>query len=367
MRAHDVSERLRGQPAWRSRAVTIIVCIVSALALAGPSLGALTPQLRITTAGGQTLSITVSRQQADDPAGRVELVVPSGFTLGSPALGAAVGTATAKVVSRDVDPNTERLWSGSIRTIAPTDAAVAYESASCDPVEHLAAWVVRLGVGKQTFSFPIFVDAATDTTASFGPYILVACFRPADLPSTDPNRSANGSVVDSFTLSSTRFVIPTAAGNYIWRSFWTPFSAGTGELDTTATVEAQAVAVVPAGQVDLTATTSTARASGVRVVLVTLFGRVLVDGVPAGSVVVRLRRGHAPAKLVGLGRVRTGGDGVYLDVVALPRTQYFQAVAYVPAKDLGAAGCQASFADIPCLDATTGAGHVASGTVIVPP
>ena len=345
----------------------IALCGASALALAGPSLGALTPQLRIATAAGQTLSITVSRQQADDPVGRVELVVPSGFTLASPAVGAPVGTATAKVVSRDVDPKTEQSWSGSIRTISPTDPAVAYESTSCDPVEHLAAWTVRLSAGKQTFSFPIFVDATTDTTASFGPYVLVACFRAADLPSTDPNRSAKGVVVDSFTLSSTRFVTPTAPGNYVWRSFWTPFSPGTGALNTTATVEAQSVAVVPAGQVDLAATTSTARVSGIRVVLVTVFGRVLVGGVPTGSVVVRLRRGRAPTKLLGLGRVTTGGDGVYLDVVALPRTQYFQAIAYLPARDLGAAGCQASFADIPCLDATTGAGHVASATVIVQP
>jgi hypothetical protein len=341
--------------------------VVSALVLAGTSLGALTPQLRVTTAGGQTLSITVSRQQADDPVGRVQLVVPTGFTLASPAVGALVGTATAKVVSRDVDPNTERLWSGAIRTISPTDPAVAYENTGCDPVDHLAAWMVRLSLGKQTFGFPIFVDAATDATASFGPYVLVACFRPADLASTDPNRSPKGNVVDSFTLSSTRFVTPTAAGSYIWRSFWTPFSAGTGDLNTTATVEAQSVAVVPGGEVDLAATTSTARASGIRVALVTVFGRVLVGGVPAGSVVVRLRRGHTPTKLFGLARVRTGGDGVYLDVVALPRSLYLQAIAYLPAKDLGAAGCQASFPDIPCLDATSGAGHVASATVSVSP
>ena len=345
----------------------IVLLGVTALALAGPSLGAVTPQLKIATAGGQTLSITVSRQQADDPVGRVELVVPTGFTLASPAVGALVGTATAKVVSRDVDPNTEHLWSGAIRTISPTDPAVAYESTSCDPVEHLAAWMVRLSVGKQTFGFPIFVDAATGTSAPFGPYVLVACFRPADLPSTDPNRSARGSVVDSFTLSSTRFGIPTAGGSYLWRSFWTPFAAGTGELDTTATVEAQSAAVVPAGEVDLAATTSTARAGGIRVVLVTVFGRVLVGGVPTGAVVVRLRRGPTPTKLVGLGRVTTGADGVYLDVAALLRTQYFQAIAYLPAKDLGAAGCQASFPDIPCLDATTGAGRVASATVTASP
>jgi hypothetical protein len=347
--------------------VTITLCGVSALALAAPSLGALTPQLRVTTAAGQTVSITVSRQQADDPVGRVEVVVPTGFTLASPAVGALVGTATAKVVSRDVNPNTEQSWSGSIRTISPTDPAVAYESTGCDPVDHLAVWMARLSVGKQTFSFPLFVDATTDTTASFGPYVLVACFRPADLPSTDPNRSAKGSVVDSFTLSSTRFVTPPDAGSYVWRSFWTPFTAGTGELNTTATVEAQALTVVPGGQVDLAATTSTARVSGTRAVLVTVFGRVLVGGVPTGSVVVRLRRGHTPTKLVGLARVRTGGDGVYLDVVALPRTQYFQAIAYLPAKDLGAAGCQASFADIPCVDATTGAGRVASATVTASP
>ncbi len=343
------------------------LCSVSALALAGPSLGAVTPQLKVATVGGQTLSITVSRQQTDDPVGRVELVVPTGFTLASPAVGGSVGTATAKIVSRDVDPNTEHSWSGSVRTIAPTDPTVAYESASCDPVDHLAAWVVRLSAGKQTFSFPIFVDAPTDATASFGPYLLVACFRSADLPATDPNRSAKGSVVDSFTLSSNRFVNPTAVGNYVWRSFWTPFTAGTGDLDTTATVEAQSSSVVPAGEVDLAAMTSTARAGGVRVVVVTIFGRVLVGGAPTGSVVVRLRRGPTATKLVGLVRVRTGADGVYLDVVALPRAQYFQAIVYLPAKDLGAAGCQASFADIPCLDATTGAGHVVSSIVSAQP
>jgi hypothetical protein len=347
--------------------VTIALLGVTALALAGSSLGGLTPQLRIATAGGQALSITVSRQQADDPVGRVELVVPTGFTLASPAVGALVGTATAKIVSRDVDPNTEQLWSGAIRSISATDPTVAYESTSCDPVDHLAAWMVRLSAGKQTFGFPIFVDAASGTSAPFGPYVLVACFRPPDLASTDPNRSARGSVVDSFTLTSTRFGTPTTAGSYLWRSFWTPFSAGTGELNTTAAVEAQSAAVVPAGEVDLAATTSTARAGGIRVVLVTVFGRVLVGGVPTGSVVVRLRRGHTPTKLVGLGRVTTGGDGVYLDVVALLRTSYFQAIASIPAKDLGAAGCQASFPDIPCLDATTGAGRVASATVTASP
>ena len=343
----------------------ITLLAVSALVLAGSSLGALTPQLRVTTTGAQSLSITVARQQTDDPAGRVELVVPTGFTLASPAVGALVGTATAKVVSRDVDPSKEQLWTGTIRTISPTDPAVAYESTGCDPVGHVAAWMVRLSESKQTFAFPVFVDAATDATASLGPYVLVACFRPADLPSTDPNRSAKGSVVDSFTLSSTRFGIPTAAGNYVWRSFWTPFSVGTGDLSTAATVEAQSAVAVPAGEVDLAATTAIARANGSRVVLVTLFGRVLVGGMPLGSVVVRLRRGQLPRKLVGLTRVRTGGDGVFLDVVALPRTQYFQAIAFVPAKDLGAAGCQASFPDIPCLDATTGAGHVASAVVVV--
>ena len=132
-------------------------------------------------------------------------------------------------------------------------------------------------------------------------------------------------------------------------------------------VEAQSIGVIPAGQLTILNTTSTIGVRGVRVSLVSIFGRVIVGDVGQASVLVRLRHGADPTKLVALGRVTTGSDGVYLDVVPLSRTQYFQAIADVPATDLGAAGCQASFADIPCIDATNAGVHLMSDPMLVKP
>ena len=47
------------------------------------------------------------------------------------------------------------------------------------------------------------------------------------------------------------------------------------------------------------------------------------------------------------------------------KREYFQASTDLPAMDLGASACQASFANIPCLDVTSGAGRTVSGTMLV--
>ena len=125
----------------------------------------------------------------------------------SPAGGVSVGTATARAVLHDVDAASEQPLKGSVIAIGPTDASVAFEGSSCDPNQHLAAWMVQLSGAKGvSLSFPVFVDGSS----SFGPYVLVACFRPADLAAGTANRSAFGAVVDSFTLSLTPFSRPTA-------------------------------------------------------------------------------------------------------------------------------------------------------------
>src|SRR4051812_40265428 len=121
--------------------------VVAALALAGSAFGAVTPRLVVTSveAGpGQTLTVDASKQKADDPLARIQLFVPTGFQLNAPAPGGTVGTATARVVLRDSDPNHEQVMQGKVTAITPTDARVAYEGASCDATQHLAAWLVQL-------------------------------------------------------------------------------------------------------------------------------------------------------------------------------------------------------------------------------
>jgi hypothetical protein len=333
---------------------------------AGVSAGALTPKLVVTsveTAKSQTVTITASKPMTDDAVGRVQFYVPSGYLLNSPAGGVSVGTATAQAVLRDVDPAHEQGLRGTIIAIGPSDASIAYEASTCDGNTHLAAWMVNLSNSKgNALSFPVFVDGPS----AFGPYVLTACFRPADLPAGTANRSAFGTVFDSFTLSLNPFQRPTTKGDYRWRSLWTPFTAGTGSLDQARNVEAQSIVTIPVGQIVIFGKKSTASAKGKSFIRVTISGQVLVGSEPVGPVTVTVRHGSTPAKLVSLGVFKTGTDGGYTAYAKLitPR-EYFQASAHLPAKDLGASGCTASFPGVPCVDATTGAGRAISGTMLV--
>jgi hypothetical protein len=359
--------RIRRLP---GRAAILCLPAIAALVLPGYAFGTVTPRLVVVSpAAGpnQTLTISASKQTTDDAIGQLSVFVPTGYSLNSPAPGTSVGSATAKVVMQDISPNTEQTWLGTVVAISPTDPSVAYEGVSCDPDQHLAAWMVHLHGSRGTFSFPVFIDATSDATASFGPYVLVVCFRPPDTPSSDPNRSANGTVVDSLTLALTPFVAPTTAGGYLWRSLWTPFTPATGALDEVDAVEAQATVDVPLGQIVIVPSTLTAKVRGVTLTLLVISGQVLVNGEPQGSVLVRVRHGSAPTKLVGLGRVTTSAAGTFTQVVQLAHAQYIQASADVPAGELGEAGCQPSFAGVACVDATSAAGHLVSSTILVRP
>jgi hypothetical protein len=355
---------------WKVRVGLLGLAGMIALIVAGRSLGAVTPHLIVhsTEAGpGQTLSIVASKQKADDPVGRVQVYVPNGFLLNAPATGKSVGKATAKVVVRDVDPNSEATMVGGVSAISLTSTSIAYENTSCDGDQHLAAWMVQLkGAKGSTLSFPIFVDATSGASTSFGPYVLVACFRPADLAANDPNRSAAGSVVDSLSLALSPFFRPTVDGDYRWRSVWTPFAAGTGTLNTAAAVEAQSIVTIPTGQIVIFGKKSTVSVHGKKIERVTITGQILVGGEPVGPGLVTIRHGSTSDKLISLGGAKVGTDGGYTTFATLlgPK-EYFQVSSSLVAKDLGVSGCQASFTGVPCIDATSGGGRTISGTMLV--
>lgn len=353
------------------RASILALAAIAALALAGPSFGAVTPRLVVssTAAGGaQTLIIDASKQKADDPLARIQFFVPTGFALDSPAPAVSVGKASARVVLRDVDPNNAQVLRGKVTAISPSDSTIAWEGANCDTSPHLAAWMVQVSGSKGSFGFPVYVDATSSTagTSSFGPYVLVACFRSADLADNDPNRSVKGAVIQSFSLALTPFSRPTTSGDFRWRSLWTPFIPGTATLNEAGNVEAQSVLVIPTGQIVIFGKKSTGKLKGNQVVRVQITGQVLVKSEPVGPLFVTIRHGTSKTSLVSLGGVKTRADGGYTKYALLTKkAQYFQAEANVPPKDLGAAGCQASFTSTPCIDATSGAGHVISGFMLV--
>src|SRR6478672_9648154 len=295
------------------RASILALAAIGALVLAGPSFGAVTPRLIVssTVAGpGQTLIIDASKQKGDDPVARIQFFVPTGFELNSPAPGASVGNASARVVMRDLDANTAQVLRGKVTAISPSNPAIAWEGTNCDTSQHLAAWMVQMSGSKGSFSFPVYVDAtsASAGTSSLGPYVLVACFRSADLATNDPNRSANGGLIQSFSLALNPFARPTTSGDFRWRSLWTPFTPGTATLNQAANVEAQSVVVIPTGQIVIFGKKSTAKLKGNRVVRVQITGQVLVKSEPVGPLFVTIRHGSSTTSLVSLGGVKTGAD-----------------------------------------------------------
>ena len=66
------------------------------------------------------------------------------------------------------------------------------------------------------------------------------------------NADAYGNKFVSMSMSIDKLAAPTAAGSYLWRSLWTPFtSESNGALNQAGSVEAQSVVKLPAGVLTL--------------------------------------------------------------------------------------------------------------------
>jgi hypothetical protein len=320
-----------------------------ALAFAGSAFSAINPKLVVgttTQAGNTKTSIEARVASTDDPVGRIQLFVPNGFKLDSPAGGVDVGTVTATVQSKQLGPSTEipLKLAGKLTAIAVNDPAFAYENANCDATSHLGAWKATLS-GDASWSFVVFVDATTGSEAQLAPTKLVACFKSVNGANQDPW----GNKLVSLSLSIDRLAAPTAAGSYVWRSLWTPFAADTsGSLNAAGSVEAQSAVKLPAGVLTLAG-----KKAGKVHVRVTLTGKLLVDAEPIGGAKVAIRHGAKATKLTALAGVRTNAAGAFSKAVNLRTSQYFQAGVTIGGNDLGAAGCTASFgAAVPCVSAT---------------
>src|SRR5690242_18505021 len=133
------------------RASILALAAIGAFVLAGPAFGAVTPHLVVSSTAvgpGQTLIIDASKQRGDDPVARIQFFVQPGFELDSPAPGSTVGSASARVLLRDVDANTAQVLRGKVTAISPSDPAIAWEGANCDTSQHLAAWMVQMSGSK---------------------------------------------------------------------------------------------------------------------------------------------------------------------------------------------------------------------------
>jgi hypothetical protein len=333
-----------------------VTAAVGALALAFSNsafAAAVSPTFRVSL-GGPTVTLNTADQSSisGDPVARIQFYVPAGFAVKLPSRGEVIGTATTHALVKDIDPGLEQTLSGDVVAIAATDKEVVYEASTCDTGAHLGAWMVRLNGQKpqisQSVNVPIFIDATSGSETQFGAYKLVACMRSPDLSVGDANRELFATKFDTFTvqLKLKAFTVPTKVGNYRWRSLWTPYTPGTATMNTAGNAEAQSNVHMPAGVITINTKLSNGR--------IALSGTLLVGGEPASGVSVGIARGALKTHLVSMGSAKTNGVGKYLMLAKMSTAKWFQAGATIAGKELGPGACQASFAGVPCTDATAG-------------
>jgi hypothetical protein len=215
----------------RFRAATVAVCGVLACSLAGAAVAAVVPRLTVTTTRpSNVVNVDARVGQADDTVARVQLSMPSGFTLSSPPGGTQVGTAEVTSVYTQLGPQQVTKMAGTVTAIATNDPAITWENANCDAVTHLGAWMVKVQGADNAWSFPIFVDATTGTETQFGATKLVACFKPLEM-------EPHGNKLVIMTLALNRFTSPSTSGTFRWRGLFTPFAANGTTLNAAGSAE----------------------------------------------------------------------------------------------------------------------------------
>jgi len=310
------------------RAALIAGVAASALAFAEPGLAAFTPKLTVEHAGG-AVRVDARIAAADDPAAQVRIVVPGGYALTTPAAGTDIGDATAQA-------------SGGLSLAGNVLAAAPSQDPCAGGAPVLATWILRLAGGGQALDVPVYAVATTGAEQSLGPVVLVACLAPP------------GVKVVALTFTTTALRAPTAAGEYRWRSTWTPYTAGTPNA--AGAVEVQSLVRTPTAlklAVRRTRIAKTALVNGKRVRQV--WTRATVSGTLAENTA---GIGGASVTLTSNGRrlavAKTSATGAFGVTVLLRKGSLtFGASATVPDRELGAAGCVKSSA-APCNGATVG-------------
>jgi hypothetical protein len=310
------------------RAALIAGVAASALAFAEPGLAAFTPTLTVEHAGG-AVRVDARIAAADDPAAQVRILVPAGYALATPAAGTDIGDATAQAAGNVS-------LTGNVLAAAPA-------ASSCDggaPV--LATWLLRLAGGGQTIDVPVYAVATAGAEQTLGPVALVACFAPP------------GVKLLALTFTTSGLTVPTTAGEYRWRSTWTPYAAGAPNA--AGAVEVQSLVRAPTAlklAVRRTRIAKNALVKGKHVRQVwtraTVSGTLTENAAGIGGASVTLTSNGRRLTVAG-----TSAAGAFSVTVLLRRGSLtFGGSATVPDRDLGAAGCVKSAA-APCNDATVG-------------
>jgi hypothetical protein len=318
----------------------------AALALAGNALAA---QKLSVTQSATSLTIKVSQAQSDPQPARIQIFVPTGYSLNtSAAPGTTIGTTSGSVFARDA--NIPLPLSGDV-VVAPPNT----NAAPCFTGTHLAVWLLRLQVAGQSIQLPIAVDATSGTNAAFGAFQLVTCLAPADVPQGTPGRSPNGAqLLEAVFTVNNIFTVP--ADQSTWKALTTPYTPATGVPNVAGSVETRSLV----GTGSLTMST---RVTNKKKRIVRISGRLTQGGAAVAGAQVRLLLNGKASKFT----ARSSAIGAYSIVLrktGKKSTTTFQARVTVAERDITSTGCSApTLPGVACVSATASAFTAVSSRV----
>ena len=318
------------------RLAVLTLAGTTALAFAGNALATQKLSVRQTAT---SVTIKVSQAQSDPQPAKIQIYVPTGYSINaSAAPGTKIGSTTGTVFSRDA--NIPLPLSGDVQVVPATTNAPG-----CDPVPHIAVWNLALAVAGQAINLPVHVDQLAGAEAALGAYKLVVCLAPDDVPSGTPGRSPNGArLLDATFTVENVFTVP--AGQAIWKTITTPWAGGApnpaGTVETRAFVASGAISI--------------AKQVNAKRRLVRFSGKVTQAGAAvAGARVTMLLNGKVTKF-----SARTNASGSYSLVLrksGKKTSTTFQAMTTVAERDITSTGCASPTPGVPrgCVSATASA------------
>ena len=301
-----------------------------ALALAGPAMAAYTPKL-IASGVGQETTIQLRLPDADDPTARITLYIPGAYQLGTPALGAEIGSARAVLIAKELG-NTKITLSGNVTAADPTGVAIRTQATACTGIPtHEQVWLLTLSVGgsgQNPIQLPAFVNRTAGPEALLGGVKLQICFRSPDIPPAQGGQPLGGKPTEAELTVRNVLLPPASQGDYLWRGVFTPYSPGTGGANAAGTVEAQSVVRVPARATlarKILVKRRKVRGKVRRIYFVRLTGTVTEAGTQLGGVTVQIFRAGRRVRTL-----KSNESGKLSVTLRLTKTAVFHARAFAP-------------------------------------
>lgn len=345
------------------RATVLAAAVLTALAFAGSAFASFSPKL-VAKNGASGVTVSVNVANADDPTAKVSIYVPNGYSLQPPTLGQKLGDVTATASAADLGgailPLTGELDSVAQSSLSPSQ--VAGEQACIGSTPPAAIWLLHLTAAGQVIDIPMFILPTAGVEQTAGVAKMVVCLPPPDVPPSNPARAVFGAKLLSATFTTSALVAPSSAGDYRWRSLWTPYTPGAGMPNAAGSVEAQSIVHQPT-QAKLAVTkkklVSYKKVNGKRVKVVKTQVRWAASASANGQAVT------GATFVTTKNGAKIGGQAG--SFILLKGSAKLMTTATIPDQDLAAAGCTPSpiFQGLPCIDATVGGGAFTTSAVVV--